>query len=197
MIAQLRQLRERAGNTRERTRQIVLALFALGLIYLLSGARPLLLAAIVIVLIFAARHVARQQQQSAEHATAPAPMGALDFEQALEELLGMVGREVIVLLALGRGTPPGLADLQGTLLSAELDGDRYQRIDERYRDAEVLFVAVGDSGFWVPRQDFVSAQRVDQHDRVGVELVVGDLRIAIFDDQASRLSDIRMERSGA
>ena len=104
MIAQLRQFRERAGNTRERTRQIILALFALGLIYLLSGARPLLLAAIVIVLIFAARHVAHQQQ-SAGHAPAPASLGGLDYEQTLEELLGMVGREVIVLLALGRGTP--------------------------------------------------------------------------------------------
>ena len=113
MIAQLRQLRERAGNTRERTRQIVLALFALGLIYLLSGARPLLLAAIVIVLIFAARHVARPAAVRRAR-PAPASLGGLDYEQTLEELLGMVGREVIVLLALGRGTPPGLADLQGT-----------------------------------------------------------------------------------
>lgn len=187
-------LSARLGVARDRVREVLVALLALGLVYAAIGTQPLLLAAIVIFLFFVWRHSTRTAVQQPV-STAAAPGDGLDYEQTLEVLLGMVGRPVIALLALRAGTPMGVADLQGTLRSAEPDQERYQLLDERYSDREVLFFAIESSGFWLPRDDFVSAQLVEQEGQVGIELIVGDLRIGVFDDQASRLSDILVERS--
>lgn len=194
MIAKVKEARE---LTRGRVRQAVLALLVLGVLYGLSGGRPLLLILIVGAIAFAYTRINAEQDPqtpTAPDATA-APDTALDYEQTLEVLLGMVDREVIALIALQTGTPPGLAHLQGTLVSAIPDSGRYRLIDDSYREQEVLFIAIDTGGFWLPRRDFVSARHVEAEGQVGIELVVGDLRVGIYDDQASRLSEIPLEDS--
>lgn len=194
-MGKLRRARELTGG---RVRQGVLGVLVLGVVFALSGGRPLLFLLIVGALGFAYTRLSAEQRESSptEPADEQATSG-LDYEEMLEVLLGMVGREVIALLALRSGTPPGLAHLQGTLRSAEPDSSRYRLIDDSYREQEVLFFAIDTAGFWLPRRDFVSAQLVEQAGQVGIELLVGELRVGIYDDQASRLSEIRMERDEA
>ncbi len=188
-------LRDRTSTGRSYVREGLLALLALGLLYVASGARPLLLAAISLFLIAVWRYYDRSAATEQQPAAGQPAAGAVGYEQTLEVLLGMVGREVTALIAQRAGAPMGVADLHGPLRSADLDNERYELLDPRYHDDEVLFLAIAESGFWLPRRDFVSAQLVEQEGQVGVELLVGDLHIGIYDDQASRLSEISMGRS--
>jgi hypothetical protein len=189
MIGRLRTLRE---LTRGRMRQGVLALLALGLLYALSGGQPLLLAVIVAALYFAWRTIKRDQQTQAPQVARDSD-SELDYEQTLEVLLGMVGREVIVQLVRPQGTPPALASLVGTLRSAEPDSHHYRLFDDSYREHEVLYFAIDRCGFWLPRRDFVTARWVKAAGQVGIELRAGDVLIGVYDDQASRLSEISTE----
>jgi hypothetical protein len=189
MIGTLRTLRE---LTRGRVRQGVLALLALGLLYALSGGQPLLLAVIVAALYFAWRTIKSDQQTQAPQVARDSD-SELDYEQTLEVLLGMVGREVIVQLVRPQGTPPALASLVGTLRSAELDSHHYRLFDDSYREHEVLYFAIDRCGFWLPRRDFVTARWVKAAGQVGIELRAGDVLIGVYDDQASRLSEISTE----
>lgn len=178
--------------TRGRVRQGVLVLLALGSLYALSGGRPLLLAVIVAALYFAWRTIEREQREQALDVV-EAAASELDYEQTLRVLLGMVGREVIVQLVRPQGTPPALASLEGTLCSAESDSHHYRLFDDSYRELEVLYFAIDRSGFWLPRRDFVSAHWVEAAGQVGIELHAGDVLIGVYDDQASRLSEISTE----
>ena len=192
MIARIRDL---AARTHGRVRQAVLVLFALGLLWALSGARPLLLAVIVIALIAAYRVIdreQREQRQASDHA--PPTDDDLDYEDSLEVLLGMVGRDVNVLLIRTAGTPPGVSHMEGVLRSVQPDTANYRLIDRSYDGHEVLFVNVSDvAGFWLPRRDFVTAVEVATDGKVGIDLQVGELIIGVYDRQASELSTIRME----
>lgn len=191
MTGKLRTVRE---LTRGRVRQGVVALLALGLLYALSGGRPILLAVIVAALYFAWRTIEREQREQAPDVVEGAA-SELDYEQTLEVLLGMVGRDVIVQIVRPQGAPPALAYLDGTLRSAEPDSHRYHHFDDSYREHEVLYFAIDRSGFWLPRRDFVTARWVEAAGQVGIELHAGDVLIGVFDDQASRLSEISMESS--
>jgi hypothetical protein len=188
MIARRRTVRE---LTRGRVRHGVLVLLALGLLYALSGGRPPLLAVIVAALYFAWRTIEREQrEQRVPDGVVEDAASELDYEQTLEVLLGMVGRDVIVQIVRPQGTPPALASLEGMLCSAESDSHHYRLFDDSYRELEVLFFAIDRSGFWLPRRDFVSAHRVQAAGQVGIELHAGDVLIGVYDDQASRLSEI-------
>jgi hypothetical protein len=189
MIGTLRTLRE---LTRGRMRQGVLALLALGVLYALSGGQPLLLAVIVAALYFAWRTITRDQQTQAPQVARDSD-SELDYEQTLEVLLGMVGREVIVQLVRPQGTPPALASLVGTLRRAEPDSHHYRLFDDSYREHEVLYFAIDRCGFWLPRRDFVTARWVKAAGQVGLELRAGDVLIGVYDDEASRLSEISTE----
>jgi len=191
MTSRLRDLPE---LTHGRVRQGVLVLLALGLVYALSGGRPLLLAAIVAALYFAWRTSEREQREQAPEVVED-PGAELDYEQTLEVLLGMVGRDVIVQIVRPQGTPPALAYLQGTLRSAEPDSHHYYRFDESYREHEVLYFAIDGSGFWLPRRDFATARWIESAGQVGIQLHAGDVVIGVYDDQASRLSEISTESS--
>jgi hypothetical protein len=191
MIGRLRTVGE---LMRGRVRQGVLVLLALGLMYALSGGRALLLAVIVAALYFAWRTIEREQREQAPNVVADAA-SELDYEQTLEVLLGMVGRDVIVQIVRPQGTPPALASLEGTLRSAESDSHHYRLFDDSYREHEVLFFAIDRSGFWLPRRDFVLAHWVKAAGQVGIELHAGDVLIGVYDDQASRLSEISTESS--
>jgi hypothetical protein len=181
--------------TRGRVRQGVLVLLALGLLYALSGGRALLLAVIVAALYFAWRTIEREQRERAPDDVVADAASELDYEQTLRVLLGMVGRDVIVQIVRRQGTPPALASLEGTLRSAESDSHHYRLFDDSYREHEVLFFAIDRSGFWLPRRDFVLAHWVKAAGQVGIELHAGDVLIGVYDDQASRLSEISTERS--
>ncbi len=189
MIGRLRTVGE---LMRGRVRQGVLVLLALGLLYALSGGRALLLAVIVAALYFAWRTIEREQREQAPNVVEDAA-SELDYEQTLRVLLGMVGRDVIVQIVRPQGTPPALASLEGTLRSAESDSHHYRLFDDSYREHEVLFFAIDRSGFWLPRRDFVSAHWVKAAGQVGIELHAGDVLIGVYDDQASRLSEISTE----
>lgn len=189
MIGRLRTVRE---LTRGRVRQGVLVLLALGLLYALSGGRPLLLAVIVAALYFAWRTIEREQRERVPDVVEDAA-SELDYEQTLEVLLGMVGLDVIVQIVRPQGTPPALASLEGKLRSAESDSHHYRLFDDSYRELEVLYFAIDRSGFWLPRRDFVSAHWVEAAGQVGIELHAGDVLIGVYDDQASRLSEISTE----
>jgi len=180
----IREVRELVRSVFAHVRELVLAALVLGVLYVVSGGRLVLLALMGVVLAIAWRFYERPLASRPE-----ADEGSeLGYEDVLEVLLGLVGQPVTTLIGMreGEGSPPGLVELHGTLASAEPDGDRYELLDERYRDGEVLFVAIDDSGFWLPRADLAGGRLIDDPDKAGLDLHVGATRIALFDDAASR-----------
>jgi hypothetical protein len=100
---------------------------------------------------------------------------SFDHEQALAELLGLVGRDVRVLVA-ARADGWGVASLRGTLTRGGAVGTAAD---------DTLFFAVGcDGGFFLPRQRFRGAHRTEQPDSVAaLALHVGEAIVYVLGDQ--------------
>jgi hypothetical protein len=101
----------------------------------------------------------------------PSGAAALGYEEALEALLSLVGRQVLVLFSGSEGSPFISGVISGRLDRGELD-ERLQALFLRADDTlvETLFFHVGsrESGFVVRPDEFVrafwqSAQQLTMH----------------------------------
>jgi hypothetical protein len=190
------------------TKRFVLALLVVGAAYAFSGGSKIMLwgtMAIAALLLFALYEPKRRpvddwlpsdddlralDRLEEDELAAPSLNGhdefpQLGYEEALGELLALVGREVTAIVAaVAEGW--GTATLHGTLKRAR---------DVGREDDEVLFFSVGkDGGFFMPRERFRRAEPIKLGGQDGVALYIGETVVWVVDEQTSRDRSAGYER---
>lgn len=182
------------------TKRFVLALLVVGVAYAFSGGSKLVLwgtvafAALVLFALYEPKRRAADDwlpsdddlraldRLEEDELAAPSSNGhdefsQLGYEEALEELLALVGREVTAIVA-AAAEGWGTATLHGTLKRAR---------DVGREDDEVLFFSVGkDSGFFMPRERFRRAEPIELGGQDSVALYIGETIVWVVDEQTSR-----------